>query len=171
MTASNPQDLGLLAKLVLVLAVLLVASGFLWHGVTLTVLQRIWNNLINRPNESMAFRFILQPTMAVIAAMVDGVKDARTGRSLYFWTVLNDPKKRVARLREGLNATARIILLAVGIDVIYQISVLGTFYPTEALLISLQLAFVPYFLMRGPVTRIARLRYSDASARPGNEHF
>ena len=96
--------------------------------------------------------------MALIAAIIDGVKDARTGRSLYFWTVLNDPQKRVARLREGLNATARIILLAGGMDVIYQISVLNTFYPTEALLIALQLAFLPHVLMRGPVACIARWR-------------
>jgi hypothetical protein len=166
MSANNPQDLGLLAKLVIILAALLLACGILWHGVTLAVLYRIWNNLINRPSEPMAFRFILQPTMALIAAVHDGVKDARTGRSLYFWTVLYDPQKRVARLREGLNATARIILLAVGMDVIYQISVLNTFYPVEALLIGLQLAFLPYVLMRGPVARIARWRSRDLPADP-----
>jgi hypothetical protein len=158
MITNNPQDLGRLAKLVLILAVLLLAAGTLWHGVTLAVLHWIWNNLINRPSEPMAFRFMVQPVMALIAAIHDGVKDARSGRSLYFWTVLHDPRKRVARLREGLNATARIILLAVGMDVIYQISVLNTFYPTEALLIALQLAFLPYVFICGPVARIARWR-------------
>ena len=164
MTNSHPQQLGVLAKLVLTLAALLLAAGVLWHGVTVAVLYRIWNNLINRPNEAMAFRFILQPAMALIAAINDGVKDARTGRSLYFWTVLNDPQKRVARLREGLNATARIILLALAIDVIYQIIVLRTFYPVEALLIGLQLAFVPYVLMRGPAARAARWWRRNAPA-------
>jgi hypothetical protein len=162
MTKSNPQQLGLLARLVLTLSALLLTAGVLWHGVTLTVLYRLWNNLINRPNEPMAFRFILQPAMALIAAIHDGMKDARTGRSLYFWTVLRDPQKRIARLREGLNATARIILLALAIDVIYQIIVLNTFYPVEALLIGVQLAFVPYVLMRGPAARAARWWYRDA---------
>src|SRR5215471_20685808 len=32
-----------------------------------------WNKLINRPDEPMAFRFILQPMMALIAAMHDGI--------------------------------------------------------------------------------------------------
>ena len=164
MTANNPQDLGLLAKLVLILAVLLLGAGVVWHGVTLAVLNRIWDNLINRPSEPMAFRFILQPAMALIAAIHDGVKDARSGRSLYFWTVLHEPQKRVERLNEGLNATARIILLAVGMDVVYQITVLQTFYPVEALLIGLQLAFVPYFLLRGPVARVARRWRRDAPA-------
>ena len=164
MTDANPQELGLLAKLVLILAVLLLAAGVFWHGATWVDLQRIWTNLINRPSEPMAFRFILQPAMALIAAIHDGVKDARTGRSPYFWTLLRNPQKRVARLREGLNATARIILLAVGMDVIYQITVFNTFYPGEALLIGLQLAFVPYLLMRGPVARIARRRFRDLPA-------
>jgi hypothetical protein len=156
MSANNPQDLRLLAKLVLILAALLLAAATLLHGVTLAVLHRIWNNLINRPRELMAFRFIVHPMMALIAAIHDGVKDARFGRFLYFWTVLHDRRKRVGRLREGLNATARIILLAGGMDVIYQISVLNTFYPTEALLIALQMAFLPYVFMT--VARVARWR-------------
>ena len=44
-------------------------------------------------------------------------------------------------------------------DVIYQFMVLKTFYPAEALIIALMLAFVPYLLIRGPVTRIARRWY------------
>ena len=41
-------------------------------------------------------------------------------------------------------------------DTIYQLKVLGTFYPGEAVIIALALAFVPYLLLRGPVVRIAR---------------
>ena len=77
----------------------------------------------------MRFRFILQPLMAAIAAIHDGREDARAGRSPYFWTVLRNPRERVGRLREGLNATARIILLGLVMDVIYQLIVLKTFYP------------------------------------------
>ena len=77
-----------------------------------------------------------------------------------------NPQERVARLREGLNATARIILLGLVMDVIYQIIVFKTFYPVEALIIALLLAFVPYLLIRGPVTRIARLRRAGKEASP-----
>jgi hypothetical protein len=43
---------------------------------------------------------------------------------------------------------------------------LKTFYPDEALLIALTLAVVPYFLVRGPVTRIAYrwIEHSDRNA-------
>jgi inner membrane protein involved in colicin E2 resistance len=41
-------------------------------------------------------------------------------------------------------------------DTIYQIVVFKAFYPYEALIIALVLAFVPYLLIRGVISRIAR---------------
>ena len=99
----------------------------------------------------MRFRFILQPAMAAIVAIRDGLKDIRAGREPYFWRALG-----VTRLREGLNATARIILLGIVMDAIYQMIVLRRFYPGEAVIIALVLAFVPYLLIRAPAARIAR---------------
>src|SRR5437762_9033695 len=155
---ANSQELGLLAKLVIVLAIVLIVTGALWHGVTVQAFQRFWHDLVERPDGPMRFRFVLQPLMAAIAAIHDGLEDARTGRSPYFMTVLRNPQERVARLREGLNATARIILLGLAMDVIYQLLVLKTFYPNEALVVALLLAFVPYVIIRGLVLRIARSR-------------
>ena len=34
MTDSKPQELGVLAKLVILLAIVLIVVGVLWHGVT-----------------------------------------------------------------------------------------------------------------------------------------
>ncbi len=164
MSDASPPALGFLPKLVIAIAILLIAAGVLWHGVTLEALQRFWHDLLDRPSGRMRFRFILQPIMVSIAAVHDGMKDARTGRSPYFWTVLSKPRERVERLREGLNATARIILLGVAMDVIYQAIELKTFYPVEALFIALLFAFVPYLLIRGPAARIARRWRGGASA-------
>jgi hypothetical protein len=55
-----------------------------------------------------------------------------------------------------LNATARIILLGLVMDAIYQGIVLRRFYPGEAVIVALLFAFVPYVIMRGPAARIAR---------------
>ncbi len=156
MTSSNPQELGLLPKLVIAAAVLLIAAGTLWYGITVEALQRLWGDLVERPSGPMAFRFVLQPSMAAIAAIRTGIKDARTGRSPYFWSILREPQERAARLREALNATAQIMLLGLAMDMIYQFIVLKTLYPVEALIIALLLAFVPYLLIRGPAARIAR---------------
>jgi hypothetical protein len=96
--------------------------------------------------------------MAALVAIRDGYKDAQTGSFPYFWAVLRKSDERIGRLREGLNATARVILLALALDLIYQFLVLKTFYPNEALIIALLVAFVPYMLIRGLVTRIAQIR-------------
>ncbi len=158
MSDATPQELGVLAKLVIVLAIVLIVAGALWHGVTVATFQRFWHDLVERPDGPMRFRFILQPLMAALVAIHDGREDARIGRSPYFVTVLRNPQERVGLLREGLNATARIILLGLAMDVIYQLIVLKTFYPNEALVIALLLAFVPYLIIRGLVLRIARSR-------------
>ena len=119
--------------------------------------------MIARPHGPMAFRFILQPVMAAIVALRDGVADAKAGRTAFFWTHLANPVERGGRLREGLIATARVILLGLGMDLIYQLIVLKTFYPGEAVIVAIALAFFPYLLLRGPVDRIARWRLGSAS--------
>jgi hypothetical protein len=70
----------LLARLVIVLIIVFTAVGVFWYGLSEEVRHRVWEQLIARPTGPMAFRFILQPIMAAIAALRDGVNDARSGR-------------------------------------------------------------------------------------------
>lgn len=145
-----------LARLVVVLMIAFIVLGIAMHGLSVPVFERIWHNLLERPSGPMTFRFVLQPIMATIAALLGGVKDARTGRDPYFWTILTNSAKRGSHLHEGLIATARVILLGLCMDLIYQFIVFDTFYPAEAVIIAGLLAFVPYLLLRGPITRVAR---------------
>jgi hypothetical protein len=158
----------IMARSVVVLAFGLILLGAIWYGFTEEVYQRVWGDILDRPGGPMTFRFVLQPTMAAIAAIHDGMNDARLGRSPYFWTALHDPKNFGPRLREGLISTARIVLLGLGIDAIYQHQVLKTFYPGEAVLMALLLALLPYLVVRGPTTRLAR-RWSRRSVPRGSE--
>jgi hypothetical protein len=48
-------------------------------------------------------------------------------------------------------------LLAVILDVAYQITVLEEFYPGEALVVGVTLGLAPYVLIRGLAARFARL--------------
>jgi hypothetical protein len=164
MTDAHHHELGRLAKLVLALAVLLIIAGALWHGITLENLQRMWRNVVDRPNGPLSFRFILQPAMAAIFAIRDGLKDTKIGRTPFFWTILWNARERRGRLREGLNATARIILLGLAMDAIYQAIALGTFHPNEALIVALLLTFIPYLVIRGIVTRVTARWRSDVAA-------
>ncbi len=156
MISTAPQELGLLPKLVIGFTVFLVAIDVVWYGISVAVFARLWQQLVDRPNGPMAFRFILQPSMAAIAAIADGIKDARTGRSPFLLTVAGNAQERGGRLREGLTATARIILLGLVIDLVCQWLEFHTFYPNEAVVIALLLAFAPYVLIRGPAMRVAR---------------
>jgi hypothetical protein len=119
-------------------------------------LNGFWSEIAARPDGPFAFRFYLQPVMAAVLALRDGIKDAREGDTPYFWTILHDPARRAASLKEGLKATARVILLGIGMDAAYQYFVLGGFRPAEMFLVVLLLCFIPYLLLRGPFTRLAK---------------
>ena len=152
----QPQSLTLMAKLVLGLAALLLLAGVARYGVTLETLSRIVRDIFDRPEGPLSFRFILQPTMATLGALHHGIKDARTGRSPYFWAVLHKPEARLRRLDEALVATGRVVLIGIVIDTVYQYREFGRFYPAEAVIVTVLLAFIPYVALRGPIARVAR---------------
>jgi hypothetical protein len=120
------------------------------------IFTRLWNDLIGRIGGPMSFRILLQPTMAMIFAIRDGLKDAREGRPAYFYSLFTDPENRRSRLREGFKAVSRVFIFAIVMDLIYQVTVLRWFYPLQALIVAIVLALLPYILLRGPVNRIAR---------------
>jgi len=122
------------------------------------ILSRFWDQLIAQPSGPLAFRLILQPLMAIILAVLDGMKDARVGRPPFLRTILNDPSQRAAYLREGLKRVSRVIVFAFVMDAIYQVIVLRRFYLGEALVTVFVLAVLPYLLVRGPIDRLARRR-------------
>ena len=120
------------------------------------LLNRFVSDLVGRLHGPFAFRFILQPLMAGIAALHDGLADARGGRPAYFWSILTNPSARRALLREGWHRVARVIVLGVVMDVLYQLIEFRTIRPLQLVVIVLTLAFIPYVLLRGPIGRIAR---------------
>ena len=120
------------------------------------LLARFWDDLVGRLTGPMTFRLILQPIMAMLYAVRDGLQDAREGRQAYFWSILSHPTERRSLLQEGWKAVLRVFTLGVVMDAIYQLIVFRSIHPLELIVVALLLAFVPYVLMRGPVNRIAR---------------
>lgn len=120
------------------------------------LLARGLEGLVDRVSGPMTFRLILQPMMATLLALHAGLKDAREGRPPYLWTLLTDPSRRVDLLREGWRSIARVFVLAVIMDFIYEWVMGRWFYPLETLIVAIVLAVLPYLLLRGPVNRIAR---------------
>jgi hypothetical protein len=119
--------------------------------------QRFFGNLFSRLDGPLHFRFIMQPLMAITFAVIDGIKDAKAGRPAYFWALVKNPEERRELLRLGWKRIGKIFILAVILDVIYQIKVYRWFYPGETLFVAILLAIVPYLLVRGPVDRLFKL--------------
>jgi hypothetical protein len=159
LTATPSRSAILQGRLAAALIVGLIILGAVWYGISFASLDRLWKDMLARPGGPMTFRFILQPAMAAAMALRDGMRDARLGRRPYLWAMLRGvrgPEGRSGRLWQGIVSTARILILGVVMDVIYQWVVFKTFYPAQAAVIAVLLAFVPYLLLRGPMERVAR---------------
>ena len=124
-------------------------------------LSRAWEQMAGRLEGPFVFRFVLQPTVAALLAIRAGLADARDGRSPYLWSVLSNPLERRQLIRHGFVDVSRVFVVAVLLDVIYQLMVFGWIYPVQALLVAGLLALLPYALVRGPVTRLAARRRKD----------
>jgi hypothetical protein len=130
-----------------------------------TTLQRVVKDVIDRITGPLHFRILLQPTMAIFFGVRDGIRDAHENRPPYFWDIFVHPGHAKESLKSGFKAVARILILGLIMDAIYQFLALRWFYPGEAILVTLELVFVPYLLVRGPANRIAR-RWALRGASP-----
>jgi hypothetical protein len=133
-------------------------------------LHRVYTDLIGRVTGPLHFRLLLQPAMATFFGIRDGIKDAREGSPAYFWSLFTDSGHDRERIKSGLHAVGKVLLFAFLMDAIYQVIALHWFYPGEAILVALELAIVPYILMRGPINRIAtwwNSRHPSTQAHPG----
>jgi len=128
-----------------------------------------WKTLIGQLHGPLAFRLILQPSVAVILAIRVGLRDSRAGRPAYFWTLLIESEHRKDLLREGWKDVGKIFAVAAVLDVICQLIVLRWVYPGEAVLVATTLAILPYLMLRGPVNRIASARTKSSDQRQRND--
>ncbi len=117
---------------------------------------RVGTQLVARVSGPMKFRLVLQPLMATFFAIRSGLADARAGRTPYFWCLLSDPRQRVEMLEDGWKSVGRVFILALVLDVVYQIIEIHFVYIGEAIIVAFVLAILPYLCLRGIVTRIAR---------------
>jgi hypothetical protein len=131
-------------------------------------LRRGWEDLIGRSDGPMTFRLIFQPAMAVLLAIRAGLHDAREGQPPFLWTVFSHPGRRHKLLRRAWSDVGNVFILALVLDSIYQVMVHSGIYPLELLLTATILAVVPYVIVRGPVTRLARRQ--SAVRRPEGRH-
>jgi hypothetical protein len=133
-----------------------------------TSMDRLWwTHLLERAWGPMTLRLIVQPVVAVFLGIQAGTRDGREGRAPFGRAIVADRSRRPDLLREGWQDIARLFVLALALDVIYQLFVLRWVYPGQALLVATLLAIVPYCLVRGSVTRIVRHVQGVRGSHPG----
>lgn len=117
---------------------------------------RIVEHMTDRVSGPMKFRMLLQPGMAIAFAVIAGLRDARLGKPPYAWALFTSPGHRAEMLKDGWKSVGKVFVLAMILDIVYQIIVARFVYPGEVILVAVLLAIVPYLIVRGLVTRIAR---------------
>ena len=123
----------------------------------LEAIERGWENFLTRPQGSFGLRFFLQPAIGAIIAFKAGMRDRQEGRAAYLWQAYRHPDQRAALLREGWKDVRNIVLSSTVLDIVYQVMTHRFVYPLELLFTATLLALLPYFLLRGPFNRLARL--------------
>lgn len=116
---------------------------------------RLYDAVVSRLHGPLKFRFLLQPLLAVIFAVRAGRADGRAGRPPFLWSVFTNPAGRAELLKDGWKDIGKIFVMASVMDLIYQFIVIRQIHPLKAMLVAAVLCFIPYALIRGPVSRFA----------------
>lgn len=135
------------------------------------IFARICNDLIGRAEGPMNFRCIMQPLIAISLAVRAGLRDEREGRPPFLWMLIWMPGERTDLVKRAWRDISRIFIIAIVLDIGYQHFILKEIYFGELILTALLLAVLPYFLVRGPVCRIARMKRKakDSETAKGSE--
>jgi hypothetical protein len=122
------------------------------------LLQR-GGHLLGRFSGPLNFRLVVMPTVVTLLALRADWKDAREGRPAFLGAFITDPAERRRLFRLALTDIGRILIVAIVLDTAYQLMVFHWIYPGEVLVVAVVCAIVPYVLVRGPITRLARMLY------------
>lgn len=132
------------------------------------ILPNFITDLILRIDGPLHFRFIVQPLVAVGFAFRDGRRDARKGYPAYGWALLTDPEHRQFLIQSGWKGISKVFIVAIVLDLVYQIIALRTVKLDDALIVACLLALLPYVLLRGPFNRLITHRQQQRRQRRGH---
>jgi hypothetical protein len=125
---------------------------------TMTDLLRLAvDQFLGRFSGPLNFRLMVMPTVVTIIALRAVWKDLREGRPAFLGIWIQDPVERKRIFHGWFKDVGRIFLIAVVLDITYQLVVFRWIYPGMVLVVAFVCAVVPYVLVRGPVHLIASL--------------
>ncbi len=119
-------------------------------------LAQLYDGVVERLHGPMKFRLVIQPLVAAIFAVRAGLADARAGRPPFFFALFTDAPHRRAMLKDAFKNVAKVFIMAMVMDLVFQFIVNRSVHLISALILAVLLCFIPYLLLRGPVNRLAR---------------
>jgi hypothetical protein len=128
-------------------------------------IRQHWEQLLGRIQGPFWFRLILQPLVSAVIGFRAAARDVRLDRPPFVWSCLVNRAERRQLLLEGWKEVSRVFIMAVIIDLIYQIMVLHWIYPLQAMLVASVLSLAPYPVIRGVANRIIRLSHAARAKR------
>jgi len=101
------------------------------------------------------FRFILQPTIAIILGVRGGLADAKAGNPPFLVGLFFAGGRRAELLRSGAAAIGNLVAVGIILDIVFQLVLYHSVHPAAALVVGPILICLPYALSRALTTRTA----------------
>lgn len=111
-------------------------------------------NIMLRYTGPLHFRMVLQPIMAILLGIRDGLKDAKQGNPPIIEDIVFVPEHRDRNLKSAWKALTKPMVLAVVLDAVAQYLIFKQVLVIPALIVGITLMGVPYLLARGITNRI-----------------
>lgn len=124
----------------------------------MTGFEAFVNEITARLNGPLGFRFIIQPIIAILLGIIDGIKDARSGLPPYLIYLLFHPEIRGALLKSAGVSAVKPIIIGIITDAIAQYLIFNTVRPVEAVFLGTMIIAIPYVLSRGLTNRIVSFK-------------
>jgi len=116
---------------------------------SLDIIQRLTLRLTG----PMHLRFILQPVMAIILGVRDGVRDAKAGNPAFLWD-LTQSSGRKRHVKDAFERLLIPFIVAIVLDGIVQYLLFHKVRILGAVVLGVTIMGVPYSLARGLTNRI-----------------
>jgi len=126
--------------------------------------RHFFDDMLARLSGAGRLRFLLQPTVAILLGLRDGVKDARMGLPPYLWALAFHGEHRRELLRGTFASVRELVAFAILLDILSQFLIFREIHPGAAILLGPVLIGTPYALSRALSGRIARSKSFRAAS-------
>ncbi len=120
--------------------------------------RQFFEDILARLSGPGRLRFLVQPTVATVLGCRDGIKDARSERAPFLWTLTFHTEHRREALRSAISALRDLVAMAILLDILSQFLIFREIHPGAALLVGPVLIALPYAVSRALTNRFTRAK-------------